>query len=126
MPVLTTKQREVLNGEFEGSDNAERIHRHRIEERSQKALEELIEVAESDEHDNSEVFPPEVIRELLQAIMGDPYDIEPRWERDSMDYETYQYEMLLVEALGSLHTQYGDRLFRRDPPENHGGGLVDE
>jgi hypothetical protein len=68
MAVLTEKQRQVLEGEYDGSDGAKRTHRHRIHNRTAHALEELQLVAYSPQIDNTEAFDPEAIYGLLQAL----------------------------------------------------------
>jgi hypothetical protein len=80
MVILTDKRREVLEGTYEGTESTRQSHRSNIRTRSKEALHELIEVAESDEVANHEVFTPEVIERLLRAIMGPRETIRPRWD----------------------------------------------
>ena len=80
MPILTDKRREVLKETYEGSESTRQSHRSNIRTRSKEALRELVEVAESDEIANHDVFAPDVIEELLRAIMGPRETIKPRWE----------------------------------------------
>lgn len=66
---LTDERRKVLAGDYEGPDATKRSHKSRIRSRARLALEELTEVAESPVIDSRDVFDPEDVRKLLQAIM---------------------------------------------------------
>lgn len=67
--LLTDSRREYLNGEFDGTDTAARKHRSRITNRTEIALEELVEIAESPEIDNTDVFDPDDVFRLLRALL---------------------------------------------------------
>ena len=60
---LTEERQRFLDGGYEGA--AARKHRSRIRNRSQIALKELIEVANSPEIDNEEVFEIDLIYSLI-------------------------------------------------------------
>lgn len=65
---LTDERRAVLNGNYDGADTTERVHRRNIKNRSRTALKELVEVAESSEIDNPDVFDPSDVHRLLVAL----------------------------------------------------------
>lgn len=88
---LTDERRAVLNGEYDGTENVERTHKSRIKARSQSALSELIEVAESEEIDNAEVFDPKQIRTLLTTILYKGGLIEPEYQHVSDAYRNAMY-----------------------------------
>jgi hypothetical protein len=65
---LTEKRRDVLNGEFDGSDSSERTHKSLIRTRAKTALNELIAVADSGTIDNADVFDADQIYTLLAVL----------------------------------------------------------
>jgi hypothetical protein len=69
---LTDSRRAVLEGEYDGAENTKRTHKSRIRDRGRTALAELIEVAQSAEIDNADVFDPEQVGALLFWILNDP------------------------------------------------------
>jgi hypothetical protein len=66
---LTDNRRDVLNGESDWSDQAISNEKSRIKNRADLALDELIEVAQSPRIDNSEVFDPDTMSQLLSALL---------------------------------------------------------
>ena len=92
---LTPERRSVLNGEYDGAENVERTHKSRIRARSRTALEELIEVAESNEIDTREVFDPDDVFRLLRAILSpDEYTGPAYPDPDAPDeWLAYHYRM---------------------------------
>lgn len=66
---LTEKREAVLNGEYDGSDDALRNQKSRLRRSAQTALQELITVAASPEIENAEVFDPEQIHILLKILL---------------------------------------------------------
>jgi len=68
---LTDERRAVLAGNYDGSESVERTHKSRIRERARSAVDELIEVAQSKEIENADVFDPAKIGTLLFWIMHD-------------------------------------------------------
>lgn len=81
---LTEKRRKVLNGESEWSEESIDNEKSRIRTRSRTALDELIEVAYSPEIDNSDIFDPKKLRELITILTRGPGGLDP-WEPDE-DY----------------------------------------
>ena len=69
---LTESRREVLAGEWDGEPSTERSKKSQIRTRARAAVGELIEVAQSPEIENSDVFEPEEVGRLLAAILNDP------------------------------------------------------
>ena len=108
---LTDERRDVLTGEYEGSENVERTHKSRIRARSQTALEELIEVAESQEIDTRDVFDPHDVFNLLQAILlpdgyTGPYYPSPDAPDEWLAYHyriQIQLQKLVQPAQGSIY-----------------------
>ena len=120
---LTPERRSVLEGRRDHSSGSTSTHKVRIRRRAKRALEELIEVAESDEIDKEDVFNPDQIRRLLIALFGDHRDIQPyyeAWEESDealSEYKNkYEYERSLAEVLQHMHTLYVDLLLSPDPP----------
>jgi hypothetical protein len=66
---LTDERRAVLSGEYDGADSTERTHESHIRRQGRQAVNELIEVAESQEIDTREVFDPNDLFRLLQAVL---------------------------------------------------------
>lgn len=66
---LTEKRRDVLNGEYEGSDAALRNQKSRLKKSANTALDEVIAVAASGAIENDEeLFHPDQIYRLLSAL----------------------------------------------------------
>jgi len=119
---LTDKRRDVLNGEYEGADAALRNQKSRLRRTSSTALEELIEVAQSPEIDNGEVFDPDDIARLIDALMA-PREatITPRWNYGGTPDEfrdEYDYQLALWGRLDHTLRGYGDILHSTDPIED--------
>lgn len=126
---LTDKRRAVLEGEAdELADATIRNHKSRIRTRARIALEELTEVAMSDEIDNDDIFTPQQLDTLLRAILGDLEEIEPLYEMETQDEEyehqqTYRYEKLLTRTLQNTLEDYETPLWQLFPPdENRASG----
>lgn len=123
---LTEERRDILEGnDRDLTDQSLTVAKSRIRSRTRTALEELTEVAESNEIDNSEVFEPAQITALLTAILGDPEDIEPFYEAFEQGpdarqehYEKYQTERAIINELRRLTMRYETRLERMQPPED--------
>jgi hypothetical protein len=82
---LTDTRRQVLEGEYSGSDSNLRTHHSNIRHRSQLALDELIEVARSPKINNAEALPAEKVTTLLEEVYI-PL-IEPE------DYDDYRRDL---------------------------------
>lgn len=116
---LTEKRRSVLIGEFDGSDSSERTHKSLIRTRARTAIRELIEVARSDQIDNADVFEPNDLARLIDALMVPDDGLTPRWnfEDDPQEYrDTYRYQLALHGRLSHALDGYGDMLHRDYPP----------
>ena len=88
---LTETRKGVLDGDWEGSDSTHRSHKSDIRQKSKAAIEELIEVAESREIDNKQVFDPEQIRHLLVAIAQPGGLVEDEYEHASEEFRNELY-----------------------------------
>lgn len=100
--LLTEKREKVLTGEYDGSDAALRNQKSRLRESSKTVLDELIQVAESPEIDNRDVFDPDDVFRLLRAIMT------PRQE----DLEPDEFvNVVTVDKQNAEFRAYTDRLY---------------
>jgi hypothetical protein len=94
--LMTDAREEVLDGSYTGKETALRNQKSRLRASSRTALEELIQVAESRQIDNTEIFTPEQIYRLLDTLLtgqggviGD--DIDPEKRAFSPSYRTELY-----------------------------------
>jgi len=115
---LTDKRRQVLENDTDDlSEKAVRGHEYRIRVRARMALEELIEVYESDVIDNSEVFESHQIIKLLQELVQP--DQITRFSRfdgtQEEHHEEYSYEYQLLADADRATTMSTIRLL--GPPE---------
>lgn len=69
---LTETRRAVLDGESDLAESSITNEKSRIRTRARAALNELIEVAQSDEIENASVFEPEKLGNLMFWILNDP------------------------------------------------------
>lgn len=100
--LLNDKRESVLNAEYSGSDAALRNQKSRLRSSSRTALNELIEVAESPEIDNTEVFDPDDVFRLLRALLA------PRQE----DLEPDEFVTIVTpEKYGDDFVAYADSLY---------------
>lgn len=117
---LTDERRDVLNEEYQGADSTERAHRSNIRKRARKAIQELIEVAQSPQIDNSEVFEPDNLARLIDSLMvPQGTTLTPRWnfEGDPDEFrDTYRYQLALHGRLNHTLDGYDDMLHRNHPP----------
>lgn len=117
---LTDERTAVLNGTYQGAANTERTHKSRIRDRARTALKELIQVAHSPAIDNAEVFDPNDLARLIDALMApEGTTITPRWnfDGDPADFrDQYQYQLALHGRLSHALDGYGDMLHRDHRP----------
>jgi len=118
--LLTEKREQVLNGKYDGSDTALRNQKSRLRSSARTALAELVQVAASPEIDNADVFEPNEIARLLDALMApNGTGIQPRWgfDGDPAEYrDTYRYQLALHGRLDHSLDGYGKMLHREVPP----------
>jgi hypothetical protein len=102
---LTPPRREFLKDPESCSESARRSHYYRLRTRARMALNELIEVYESDAIPNEEIFAPSDVKRLFGALFGDVDDITARNEYDG-DYvewaKEYKYEDALLGELNNI------------------------
>jgi len=114
--LLTDKREKVLNGEYEGKDAALRNQKSRLRDSARTALNELIAVAASPEIENSEVFAPNNVARLIDALMvPNGTTLTPRWnfDGDPAEYrDTYRYQLALHGRLDHALDGYGEMLHR--------------
>jgi hypothetical protein len=106
---LTDTRKEYLNNPESFSEDAQHAHFYRVRDRAQMALEELIEVYQSDVIDNSELFEPSDVHRLFDALLGDPTEITPRNKYDGEYTEwakEYRYEDALLAEIENLSMRW--------------------
>lgn len=67
--LLTEKREELLEGNYDSGDNADRMAKSRLHSSTNTAIQELVKIAESPYISNSEVFDPDDIFRLLRALL---------------------------------------------------------
>nr|WP_011225234.1 hypothetical protein [Haloarcula sp. AS7094]AAS13419.1 unknown [Haloarcula sp. AS7094] len=117
---LTDSRRDVLNGVDELTGQSRYNAKSRIRQRARMALQELIEFAASPEINNADIFEPNEIARLLDALMfqTEPPS-RPRWnfEGDPVEYrDTYRYQLALYGRLDHTLDGYGEMLHRDYAP----------
>lgn len=122
-PVFLTPERQsVLEGTYEGRANTERTHKSRIRSRARRAIEELIAVAASPEIENSDVFEPDELAQLVATIISPPSkEITPRrnFDGDPAEYrEKYEYPIAVTWRLDHIIDGYTDTLLRTHLPDD--------
>jgi len=119
---LTETRRNVLAGDAEMAESTVRSHRSRIRSRARVALQELAEVAASEEVETGDVFDAADVEQLLRAVLSEPESITPFWDafedRDARreHQETYADEREVVAALRRVVNAYEPRLTWTTPP----------
>lgn len=94
--ILTEKRRDVLNREYDGSASSERTHHSLTKQQSQKALTELVEIAESPVIHDPDVFDPETVASLISALLTIPDHLDPDDPDDEhalMSYHAYRDQL---------------------------------
>jgi hypothetical protein len=89
---LTENRRDVLRGESDWTDDSIRNEKSRIRTRARTALDELIQVAQSEEIDNEDVFEPEKMLVLVATLTKGPGGLDA-WTPDD------EYRMAVESAL---------------------------
>lgn len=113
---LTEAREQVLEGTYDGSDEALRNQKSRLRHSTAVALAELQKVAASDEIDNEQVFDPEMVYQLLLSLFSH-YDGMLRVGLDT-DHERQMYiaterAQLQIERdadNSGIYTTYGEKV----------------
>jgi hypothetical protein len=117
---LTENRRDVLNSESDWSTQAIRNERSRIKNLARIALTELIEVAESSEIENADIFEPDDVARLIDSLMApEGTAITPRWtyDGDADEYrDEYAYQLALWGRLDHTMRGYGETLHSTENP----------
>jgi len=117
---LTEKREAVLNGEYDGSDDALRNQKSRLRRSAQTALQELITVAASPEVENADIFEPNDLARLVDALMvPQGSTLTPRWNFDGGPEEyrdQHLYQIGLQSRLSHALDGYETMLHRDYPP----------
>lgn len=123
---LTDTRREVLNGEYEGSDSNRRTHKSNIKKRAKIALAELISVAQSPVIENGDIFKIRQILELYESILWDGGRLQPYqdFEGSRKEYRyCFGHQTGLNQHMDNTAQNY-QRLLHQDPFQPR--GLVSE
>jgi hypothetical protein len=129
---LTERRREFLDGDYNLNLSKDRHLKHSLKESTEMALKELIEVAASPEIENSEVFEPNDLARLVDALMvPNGTTLTPRWnfDGDPAEYrDTYRYQLALHGRLDHALDGYGEMLHRDYGPDETPtfGDVMDE
>lgn len=127
---LTEARRAVLDGTTDREGNSLAVEKSRIRERARLAVEELIAVAASPEIENSDVFEPNDLARLIDALMVPKGEgLTPRWNFDGDPAEfrdEYQYQIGLQSRLDHALDGYQEMLHRDYPPGETRQGLIDD
>jgi hypothetical protein len=119
---LTDKRRDVLAGESDLEGNSLAVSKSRIRKRARLALAELIEVAESDQIDSSDIFDPEDMAQLIHAAMAPAGGLTPRWNYDGTEQqylEEYGYQRALSDRISHAVDGYQKMLTYDQHPSQH-------
>lgn len=99
---LTDTQKSLLESEYEGSDEARRATEYRIRQRTEHALKDLIQVAESNQIDIDDEIWYQHIPRLIHAVMAPPEDFEPinRYDGTTLEHrKEYPLQYALLDRL---------------------------
>lgn len=116
MAFLTDRRREFLEGDYDLEDSADRQLKRRTKNDAIDALDELIEVARSPHLDNSEIFDPGHIEQLITALYtGGDFEPFRTFDGDRTEYsEHIAYQLSLHNRLGRLNSEFSN-LAHGDP-----------
>jgi hypothetical protein len=119
--ILTDKRRDVLKGEYNGSDVALRNQKSRIRKSAKAAIADLQLIARSDEIESAGTFEPNEMARLVNALMVPSADgLKPRRNFEGTDEEyraEYLYQLHLHSRL--KHELDGfDDLLHDDPDDD--------
>jgi len=126
---LTDSRREVLDGDSNLNDQSLANEKYRIRKRARLALEELIEVAESDEISNESVIDSDGLVRLVAATLSGDGRITSRWNFDGSDAEyrdRYDFQMDACWKIQHTVDGYADTLLEERPPKNREMETVEE
>jgi hypothetical protein len=106
---LTDKNRDVLFGRYEGTENARRNHKTRIKSKTAGSLNDLIAVADTGTIENEEVFDPDQVYALLVALTIDRDTFESEDLDDPHQKEINpEFRRKILEAVESFRETYYD------------------
>lgn len=104
---LTDRRRELLDGEYDSEDQADRQLKHRTKTAAETAIGELIEVAQSDTIDTREVFEPEQVATLIRHLLAPDVYVHPV-DGAPDDWKEYQDD-LYVQIDKTMHLYRNNR-----------------
>jgi len=108
--ILTEQRKKLLNGDYEGSEDAQRKQEWRLRKSSETAFHELIKIAESPHIDTRDIFDPDDVLLFLGAVMepdGYGFTVNAPHEEVSAEDTAFQHQMYL--RLQHLLDDYRER-----------------
>jgi len=112
---LTETRREVLAGESDLSGKSLANEKSRIRTRARAALTELIEVADSGEIENRDIFEPKQVGVLVGLSIDDPAVMPPGGLSDSpSDLSVPERH---IEYRNDVHSEVASQLLALKPPQ---------
>jgi len=115
---LTETRREVLAGESDLSGKSLANEKSRIRTRSRAALAELIEVAQSEEIENRDIFEPAQVGLLIGLLIDDQAVMPPGGLIENPD-ETPDLSIpeRHIEYRNGVHSEVASQLLALKPPQ---------
>jgi len=110
---LTDTGRDILTGDYEGTEDAEYAARYRLKNHAEASLKELVEVAENDQIQVDDEVWYRYIPRLIHGVMAPPDDFVPLSRFDGTELEhrkeyPLQYALLdrLVESVDAYENAF--------------------
>lgn len=115
---LTDKNRDVLFGRYDGSENAQRNQESRIRSRAANALNDLTAVADSGNIDNADTFDPDQVYALLVALTidRDTFDVDDPDDPHHKQIDS-EFRREILEAVDAFRVTYHEGYGPGEPGE---------
>lgn len=76
--ILTERREELLSGEYDPDDSADRMAKSRLKNSAETALDELTQIAKNPHIDQTDIFDPDDVFRFLRAVKMPTQDhLEP-------------------------------------------------
>jgi len=125
---LTDTQKEILAGKYEGTDDGEASARYRLRRRTEQAMKELVDVAESDEIEVDDDIWYRYIPTLVDAVIrpGTDFVSFPEFEGSEVEHRRrYPLQYALLDRLEENLEIYRENFSTRKSPGGLRGGPND-
>lgn len=122
---LTDTEKDILSGDYEGSEEGEYAARYRLKNHAEESLRELVQVAESDQVQLDDEVWYRYIPRLIHGVMAPPDDFIPLQRFDGTELEhrkEYPLQYALLDRLVESVDAYDDAFH----PKKMVGGLRDD